>query len=67
MDTQIARPIEVVRGYKVMSKRMGKPAEVVRDWASDGAPIYLDTGYAIAELAELWEWRKRKMKLVSET
>ena len=43
MDTQIARPIEVVRGYKVMSQRMGKPAEVIRDWASDGAPIYHDT------------------------
>ena len=67
MDTQIARPIEVVRVYKVMSQRMGKPAEVIRDWASEGAPIYHDTGYAIAELAELWEWRKRKMKLVSET
>ena len=67
MDTQIARPIEVVRGYKVMSQRMGKPAEAIRNWASEGAPIYHDTGYAIAELAELWEWRKRKMKLVSET
>ena len=55
----IPRPIEVVRGYRAIARRMHVGIETVRLWSSLGAPIRFDRQTPLAEVAELWAWSSR--------
>lgn len=52
----IVRPIEVVRGYRAIARRLHVGIETVRDWTTTDAPIRFDRQTPLAEVAELWGW-----------
>ena len=52
----ISRPLEIVRGYRAIARRLHVGIETVRLWSSLGAPIRFDGQTPLAEVAELWAW-----------
>lgn len=56
MKMQIPRPVEVVRGWENIGKRMGCGVGTIKKWQRDGGPIYFIDGKWTAEMAELWAW-----------
>lgn len=54
----ILRPVETIRGWEKIAKRMGRSVYLVQKWQNQGAPIYLIDGKWTAEIAELWTWLK---------
>ena len=58
----IMRPIEILRGYRAISRRMHVSADAVRDWVLEGAPICYEKETPLAEIAELWAWRMGRQR-----
>ena len=59
----IVRPVEILRGYRAISRRMHVSTDAVRDWVIAGAPICYEKETPLAEIAELWAWRMGRQRL----